>query len=582
MQLALKCPLFIQKKITQKRKNLRKMQIKITLTVCLLSLAVSAPAANTLDSLLEQISMDIGNKAAYDQQKERELRAKKQMLLIPNLQPDQEYEFNRELMKMYEKYIIDSAIFYAKQNLRLASAASQPDWLYETRLHLSLLYSTTGMYIEAENILRGISKSQLPVHLLSLYYNAFQHFYGHYAQSNGRAESFTQSAVYRDSLQEILDENSVQHKIIYAERMIFQKDVELFIEQASQAIDSAELYLLRLLDTLPPEDSDYALSAFMLGNLYSIKRQPELQQKYFALSAIADIRNSVKDNASLHGLALALYKSDDLDRAYLFMQSAISDMAFCNVRFRVTDLSAAHTIINNAYMEKEQKRRGVLQHYLLIISLLSVGLLVAIVYVARQMHRVSQIRKKLYAANVTMRQMNQSMLRSNDELQKLNVRLQDANRVKEEYIAQFFDICSAYINKWEGYRKALNKKAIGNQYEELVRMLKSNSTAEEERKKLYEIFDNIFLHLYPTFVEKFNALLAPREQLALRQGEMLSPELRIFALMRLGISDSMKIAGFLRYSLSTVYNYRTQIRNKAISRDDFEQNVMKIDGGEAV
>jgi DNA-binding CsgD family transcriptional regulator len=175
-----------------------------------------------------------------------------------------------------------------------------------------------------------------------------------------------------------------------------------------------------------------------------------------------------------------------------------------------------------------------------------------------------------------MRQMNQSMLHANDELQKLNARLQESNRVKEEYIAQFFDRCSAYIDKWEDYRKALNKKAAGNQREELMRMLKSNTIVDEERKKLYETFDSIFLHLYPGFVEDFNALLAPNKQTTPKPGEMLNTELRIFALIRLGISDSMKIAGFLRYSLSTVYNYRTQIRNKAISRDDFEQSVMQI------
>jgi DNA-binding transcriptional regulator YiaG len=227
-------------------------------------------------------------------------------------------------------------------------------------------------------------------------------------------------------------------------------------------------------------------------------------------------------------------------------------------------------------MEKELTRRGVLQRYLLVISILSVVLLAVIAYVARQVYRVSRIRKKLYDTNVTMRQMNQSMLHANDELQKLNARLQESNRVKEEYIAQFFDMCSAYIDKWEDYRKALNKKAAANRHEEIARMLKSNIIVDEERKKLYETFDSIFLHLYPTFVEEFNALLASGRQITPKQGEMLSTELRIFALVRLGIGDSLKIASFLRYSSSTVYNYRTQIRNRALSRDDFEQSVMKI------
>jgi hypothetical protein len=176
-----------------------------------------------------RIGKEIENKAAYDLQKERELRDKKQMLLIPNLQPDQEYEFNRGLMEAYKKYVIDSAVFYAKQNLRLAAAVGKSDWLSETYLHLSLLYSTTGMYIEAENILRNLSKNELPERLLPLYYDAFRHFYGQYAQSNGHAESFLQGAGYRDSLQGVLNENSVLYQIVYAERIIFQKNVEASI-----------------------------------------------------------------------------------------------------------------------------------------------------------------------------------------------------------------------------------------------------------------------------------------------------------------------------------------------------------------
>jgi hypothetical protein len=554
------------------------MQVKITITlaVCLLSLAAPALANGRLDSLLEQIGRHIDSKSTYDLQKERDLYAGKQMLLIPNLQPEQEYEFNRGLAEQYRKYNIDSAIFYTGKNLTLAAATGRHDWLCETRLLLSLLYSTAGMYIEGENILCSIRKADLPERLQPMYYDAFRQFYGQYAQSCGRAEYFELSAAYRDSLQEMLDKNSLGYEIIYAERMIFQKDAESSFAQSPQGIDLAEKRLLKRLGTLRPEHGDYALVAFMLGNLYAIKRQPELQKTYLALSAIADVKSSVKDNASLHALALALYKSDDLDLAYRFLQSAIDDMAFCNVRFRVTDLSAAHTIINNAYMEKELKRRNVLQRYLLVISILSIVLLVVAAYVVGQMYRVSRIRKKLYAANVTMRKMNQSMLHINDEQQQLNARLQEANRVKEVYIAQFFDMCSVYIDKWENYRKSLNKKAIGNHYDELAKALKSNTIVDEERKKLYETFDSIFLHLYPTFVEEFNALLAPTSRIALKSGELLTPELRIFALMRLGIGDSMKIANFLRYSLSTVYNYRTQIRNRAVLRDDFEQQVMKI------
>ncbi len=169
------------------------------------------------------------------------------------------------------------------------------------------------------------------------------------------------------------------------------------------------------------------------------------------------------------------------------------------------------------------------------------------------------------------------MSEANKQLNEKNAQLSEANLIKEEYIAHFFDLCSAYISKLENYRKALNKKANDRQLEELFRMLKSTTLVENELEELYSNFDTIFINLYPTFVAEFNALLIDEERVTPKPGEVLNTELRIFALIRLGITDSVKIAAFLRYSLSTIYNYRTKARNKAaVSRDEFEKMVMRI------
>jgi cell division protein FtsL len=240
-------------------------------------------------------------------------------------------------------------------------------------------------------------------------------------------------------------------------------------------------------------------------------------------------------------------------------------------------LSDLYSIINTVYLEREAKRKTELQLYLLCISLLSAFLIVAVIYVYKQMKKVSRIRGELYETSQKLAELNKNITETNNQLQERNAQLSESNHIKEEYIAHFFSLCSAYINKLENYRIILNKKATAKQFDEIYRMLKSTTLVDNELEELYKNFDIIFLNLYPTFVKDFNELLIKEEQIVLKQGELLNTELRIFALIRLGITDSVKIAAFLRYSLSTIYNYRTRARNKAaVSRNDFEEMVMKI------
>ena len=193
------------------------------------------------------------------------------------------------------------------------------------------------------------------------------------------------------------------------------------------------------------------------------------------------------------------------------------------------------------------------------------------------MQRLSKIRKELYRSNLKLTELNRNMAETNTQLTDLNIQLSESNLIKEEYIAQFFDICSSYIYKLEDFKKTLNNKAKNKQLEELYKILKSNDLVDKEFEELYINFDKIFLNLYPNFISEFNKLLIDEEQVIPKANELLNTELRIFALIRLGITDSVKIASFLRYSLSTIYNYRTKTRNKAaVSRDDFEAMVMKI------
>jgi hypothetical protein len=523
-------------------------------------------AQNECNSLLVQINKEIDNKGYYDEIKEQEIQKNKQLLHIYQLPPEQEYDFNKKISNLYRKYIIDSAIFYTEKNLRIASTMHNADMIIESGLQLAQLYSTAGMYIEANNILNNIDRKTLPETLLPLYFETYSQFYGHYAQSNDRIIYYYKNEDYRDSLLMVLDKNSLLYEITCAEKLLQERQ-----------FDTAEKQLLNILERLTEKDTDYALVAYLLGNIYQAKQNVEQQKKYLAMSAIADIKNSIKDNASIQSLALLHYKLNDIDQAYKYMKSAIDDIVFSNVRFRTIELSSFYSIINAAYLDKEAKQKEKLQLYLLLISILSLFLAVAVLYVYKQMRKMTKIQKKLYLTNQKLTELNQIISLSNEQLSKVNTQLEESNRIKEEYISQFFDLCSAYINKLENYRKLLNRKAMNHQHEELFNLLKSTTLVDDELKQLYETFDMIFLNLYPTFIADFYSLISCDEQTVPKQSKTLNTELRIFALIRLGITDSMKIAGFLRYSLSTIYNYRTKMRNKAIvSRDKFEEIVMKI------
>uniref|UniRef100_UPI0025BA4893 DUF6377 domain-containing protein n=1 Tax=Marinilabilia sp. TaxID=2021252 RepID=UPI0025BA4893 len=300
-------------------------------------------------------------------------------------------------------------------------------------------------------------------------------------------------------------------------------------------------------------------------------------RKYYALSAINAIRKATKDNSSIHHLAGLEYERGNIERAFRYAQVALNDALFCNVQFRTYYLTQFFTFINANYKEKIDNQRSQLLLYLFLISMLSLFLIAAVIYVYKQKDKVSRIRSELDEMNQELIRLNNDISKKNNQLNERNTLLQDANQIKEEYIAHFFDLCSSYINKLEDYRKSLNKKAVNGEHEKLFKMLKSTSIIETEVEELYSNFDTIFLNLYPTFVDEFYALLTDEEKPEPRPGEKLNTELRIFALIRLGITDSVKIASFLRYSLSTIYNYRTRARNRAaVPREKFEEMVMKI------
>lgn len=541
------------------------MKNYITLFIILLLGRNIAVGQESKEAVLHRLNQTIEQSATYIQAKEQRIASLEKALKKAS-QPAEKYNLHKQLYAEYRKFKADLAVAYLLKNEQIAIALNDTEKQDETRILLSKLYSVKGMYVEALQLLKAIDKHRLPKESLCEYYDSFYAFCSHYGQSINNSTYLSASNRYRDSLLLCIDKQSLTFKVNSAIDEFFTGDKKRAMQQFQQ-----------LLPQTTEEEPERAIIAYYLGLVEREKGNDDLQEYYFALSAIADIKNVIKDNASLQGLALTYYKRGNISKAYQFIKMAIDDANFCNVRHRAEESASFYSIINTAYQEKEAKQKKELQLYLVLISVLSVALIIALVYVYKQVKRLIKMRRELSHNNQQLEKLNADLQQMNQTLEEANLNLEEANLIKEEYIARFFNLCSAYIDKIENYRKLLYKKASKHQFDDLTKVLKSTSVVEEELEALYKNFDTIFLNIYPHFVTHFNALLEEGEQILPKKGELLNTELRIFALIRLGITDSNKIAEFLRYSLRTVYNYRTKVRNKAKGeRDAFEEKVKRI------
>lgn len=526
------------------------------------------------DTIFTSLYNLIEHKTVYMSEKEENISEIKKLLKTPNITLEQQYDINLELYNKYKTYISDSAIFYVMENASIAEELKEPVLIHESKLNLVSLYIISGMYIEAIDILKSINRRNLTEPLLVKYYDCYKLLYNHYSNNNPYTLIYTEkSDLYRDSLLNVLDKESNHYKIVYAEKL-----------HDENRLTEAKQILQQLLDQTESDTHEKAVLSYALASIYKKEGNISRQKHYYALSAICDIKNAIKENASMQALASVLYETGEIERAYDCIKSSMEDAMFCNARLRTYEVSQIFPIIDSAYQENVNKQKSELQLFLILVSILSIFLIAAVIYVYRQMKRVARIRKELYRTNIRLNELNTDLKSTvnrlndvNKELSDVNNQLSEANQIKEAYIGHFLDLCSTYINKLEKYQNTLNKKAVEKKLDELYKILKSREMIDNELKELYENFDNIFLHLYPNFVEEFNSLLTEEERFVLKPNELLNVELRIFALIRLGITDSSKIASFLHYSANTIYSYRTRVRNKAaVPREEFESLVMKI------
>lgn len=534
-----------------------------------LSLPLYTWADKTLDSLLNVLDRTIQEHETYVAQRESRIGHLKSLVNGTEVKSAEHYNLNNQIYKEYRAFICDSAIHYLNENIRIAEYLHDTDRKIESKLQLSLLLSSTGMYTESIDVLESVDRQEVAARLIPDYYTCFDHVYGEFVYTQDKALSghyWSISQAYRDSLYAILPPAS-------EERLLMR---EALLRDQHQYEEALKINDLRLAE-MEPYTPQYAMATYHRSLIYKYSGDHLGEEKNLCISAISDIRSAIKDHASLWMLAQLLYEDGDMERAYQYMLFSWNATKFYNARLRSWQSADVLSLIDKTYQAMIEKQNGRLQQYLLLITTLLVLLIVALGYIYRQMKKLADARNHLQQANEQLNGLNEELRQMNSCLSSTNIELSESNQIKEEYIARFIKLCSTYINRLDAYRRMVNKKVSAGQIAELLKITRSQDALDEELEELYANFDTAFLHLFPDFVKKFNDLLQDNERIVLKKDELLNTELRIFALIRLGIEDSSQIAEFLRYSVNTIYNYRAKVKNKTRgSREDFEDLVRKI------
>lgn len=525
-----------------------------------------------LDSLLNVLDEDIKNTEFYINIKEKRIKELKHELLTLSTPSISRFDLNKKLYDEYRTYSSDSALYYLNENLLLTKQLKDKEREVETLLEQSDLLSTVGMYMEAKDILNSIERSSLSTSLLDLYYIYHERLYNEAGLAYPRYKILSSPYLklrdlYRDS-------------VLLTSPPLSEPFLRLRETQAkekgnySEAMDINNIRMSQTSFGTP----QFALVAYHRARLFQNMGKEDDFVNNIILSAISDVRSAIKEQSSLMTLAQILYDKGDLERAYIYINYSWEISQSYRGRTRSWMNIGPLSMISGSYQSIINSQNTKLQTYLISIALLALLLSVALIYIYRQMKILALTKKGLQEVNKRLLSLNDELKIVNENLRFTNLELLESNKIKETYVAHFFKLSSTYVNRLSTYRNQINKQLKKNKIEEVLKMTSpTNDILTTEVQDLYANFDTAFLDLFPNFVKSLNELLLPEEQIDWKEGDLLSPELRILALIRLGITKSSQIAELLHYSPTTIYNYRARLMKKArVDREAFESLVAQI------
>ena len=523
-------------------------------------LALDDERTRPINQLLEELDVAIANKNLY--QAKRQHISDSLLRAAQQAQGQERINLLRRLHHNYENYHADSTI------LALEMIKQTPEYAADTTLQSFVFlsearaYGVKGLYPTAFEMLSSIDPTQLNAENRLHYHNVRYAVMGWLADfalkySPEQAQYLTTSmSPINDSLY-TLEPDALNRRIIHSNKCLLDGQYQACVDT-----------LLQVIAEVPASLRTFLYSG--LAQAYGKLGARDEERRYLTLTAINDIKQGNTEYMALPLLAQRTFELGQNERAYRYLICTLEDANFCKASLRTIEATEIFPIIERATTADERRQSLFKTWAIVILSILMIMMFIGLYFLRRQHKKLNHTRQQLAQANNNLKI-------SNLQLQQLNRELISADKVKEEYIMRYLSRCRRYLGSFESFQRQMYKLMQAHQLEELARQLKSTAVINEEQEHFYQDFDEAFLNLYPHFIEKFNSLLREDAQIIPKKGELLTTELRIFALIRLGETDSAQIAKFLNYSLTTIYNYRSRVRNNALGeKDDFEQRVMEI------
>ena len=544
------------------------LDMKFLVVILVAVLLQSCGTGGGNSQLFDRLDKAITGSAEFDRKKIGRIDSLSR-LLVASDDPRREFELNRQLFLEYKSFVCDSALHYINANIGQAREADDDYWLALSLIEKADLVAKAGIFTEALEILEAIDSRTLPDDIKDNYYQICGTTYQYmveYAEGSEYMQAYqAKITAYRDSVLAMPAPDSFIYETEYGSRLIElgrrQEAVESFIE-------SLENYSFGT--------REYSVIASLIAYVYQIEGDHDKREYYMAMSAISDIHGSVKENLALRALAEFRFESGDVSHAYRYLRKSMEDANYFSARMRKNQSANILPLVIRAYEAQQREMQAQLKWLIMVISALAVGLVVAVVFIIKQLRTVSRSLNLVSVTKDKLLKLNEELQQANAALTTTNTALTESSCIKEEYIGKFMELCSNYISTLEQYRKMLYQQAASGRTEDLHKSLRSTSIISNTLKEFYKAFDTAFLNIFPDFVQRFNELLPEDDRIQLKEDEKLNTELRVFALIRLGITDSAKIAGFLRCSITTIYTYRSKRKKRSLCPVDFDDEVMKI------
>ena len=517
-----------------------------------------------LDNLLER------RKALIDNKNKDINRLKKNLTTSENtLKRLQTYE---QLFEEYYVFQFDSAMTYLNKGIKLAKETQNTYYYNSNTISKAELLSIGGLYSEAIHEIEQVDTTGLDKAQHFEYYFSLFRIHTYWADfCNDKTYTPTHRLKAQEYLKKAMpfcDETGKTYEYYLGEYAVFV----LNNPQAARA------HYIKAIKQLPQNSRFYAMSCFALSGSYGNEGNTEKQEEFLLLSSIADIENCTMENFALQNLAMYIFEhnKDELDLAQQYIQTALEDAHFYNNRLRIIEISSKLPVIVSSYQQTLNQRNKVQMTAIIVISLLLLFLLSAVFYIVKQTKRLSLQQQELQKNNNQLSELNRQQKELNTQLHDLNALLVDTNRKRERLAKLYIDLCAKYIARLKKQQTLVKRKIKANQITELLSQLSSERLSEEDAATFLSRFDKAFLDLYPDFTEELNSLLLPEGQIQNKSTDELTTEQRIMALIRLGVKESAEIADLLFYSPQTIYNYRSVLKGKAINKETFEEEVMKL------